>query len=58
MARIRGRECSPFVAEETRGRVLRVQGILRRLPDALERLYKSYRVVLKSIIMQVQVREN
>ncbi len=27
--------------------------VLRRLPDALERLYKRYRVVLKSVIMQV-----
>jgi RNA polymerase sigma-70 factor, ECF subfamily len=30
-----------------------MNGILRRLPEALERLYKRYRVVLKSIIMQV-----
>jgi RNA polymerase sigma-70 factor, ECF subfamily len=30
-----------------------MNGVLRRLPDALERLYKRYRVVLKSIIMQV-----
>ena len=30
-----------------------MDGVLRRLPDALERLHKRYRVVLKSIIMQV-----
>jgi RNA polymerase sigma-70 factor, ECF subfamily len=30
-----------------------MNGILRRRPEALERLYKRYRVVLKSIIMQV-----
>ena len=30
-----------------------MNSILRRRPDALERLYKRYRVVLKSIIMQV-----
>ena len=30
-----------------------MNAILRRLPEALERLYKRYRVVLKSIIMQV-----
>jgi RNA polymerase sigma-70 factor, ECF subfamily len=30
-----------------------MNGVLRRLPDALERLHKRYRVVLKSIIMQV-----
>ncbi len=30
-----------------------MNGILRRLPEALERLYKRYRVVLKSVIMQV-----
>jgi RNA polymerase sigma-70 factor (ECF subfamily) len=30
-----------------------MNGILRKRPDALERLYKRYRVVLKSIIMQV-----
>ena len=30
-----------------------MNGILRRLPEALERLHKRYRVLLKSIIMQV-----
>jgi RNA polymerase sigma-70 factor, ECF subfamily len=30
-----------------------IDGVLRRLPDALERLHKRYRVLLKSIIMQV-----
>jgi RNA polymerase sigma-70 factor, ECF subfamily len=30
-----------------------MNGVLRRLPDALERLHKRYRVLLKSIIMQV-----
>ncbi|MGA7394989.1 MAG: sigma-70 family RNA polymerase sigma factor [Terrimicrobiaceae bacterium] len=30
-----------------------MNGVLRRLPDALERLYKRYQVVLKSVIMQV-----
>ena len=30
-----------------------MNGVLRRLPDALERLHKRYRVVLKSVIMQV-----
>jgi RNA polymerase sigma-70 factor, ECF subfamily len=30
-----------------------MNGILRRRPEFLERLYKRYRVVLKSIIMQV-----
>jgi RNA polymerase sigma-70 factor, ECF subfamily len=30
-----------------------MNGVLRRLPDALERLYKRYKVALKSIIMQV-----
>jgi RNA polymerase sigma-70 factor, ECF subfamily len=30
-----------------------MNGVLRRLPDALERLYKRYQVVLKSIITQV-----
>ena len=30
-----------------------MDGVLRRLPDALERMHKRYRVVLKSIIMQV-----
>ena len=30
-----------------------MDGVLRRLPNALERLHKRYRVVLKSIIMQV-----
>ena len=30
-----------------------MNGVLRRWPDALERLHKRYRVVLKSIIMQV-----
>jgi RNA polymerase sigma-70 factor (ECF subfamily) len=30
-----------------------IDGVLRRLPEALERLYRRYRVVLKSIIMQV-----
>ena len=30
-----------------------MNGILRRLPDALEKLYKRYRVVLRSVVMQV-----
>ncbi|HEY5777977.1 MAG TPA: sigma-70 family RNA polymerase sigma factor [Terrimicrobiaceae bacterium] len=30
-----------------------MNGVLRKWPDALERLHKRYRVVLKSIIMQV-----
>ena len=30
-----------------------MDGILHKWPDALDRLYKRYRVVLKSIIMQV-----
>jgi hypothetical protein len=30
-----------------------MNGVLRRLPDALDRLYKRYRAVLKSIITQV-----
>jgi RNA polymerase sigma-70 factor (ECF subfamily) len=30
-----------------------MNGVLRRLPEALEQLYKRYKVALKSIIMQV-----
>jgi RNA polymerase sigma-70 factor (ECF subfamily) len=30
-----------------------MSGVLRRMPEALDRLHKRYRVVLKSIIMQV-----
>ena len=30
-----------------------MDGVLCRLPEALERLYKRYKVALKSIIMQV-----
>ena len=30
-----------------------MDGILHKWPDALDRLYKRYRVVLNSIIMQV-----
>ena len=30
-----------------------MDGLLRRIPDSLERLYRRYRAVLKSIIMQV-----
>ena len=30
-----------------------MNGILKEWPDALDRLYKRYRIVLKSIIMQV-----
>jgi RNA polymerase sigma-70 factor (ECF subfamily) len=30
-----------------------MKDILRRVPDALDRLHKRYRAVLKSIIMQV-----
>ncbi|CAN5722460.1 sigma-70 family RNA polymerase sigma factor [soil metagenome] len=30
-----------------------MDGLLRRLPDALDRLYRRYRAILRSIIMQV-----
>jgi len=30
-----------------------MDGLIRRLPDALDRLYRRYRAVLRSIIMQV-----
>lgn len=30
-----------------------MDGLIRRLPDALEKLYRRYRAVLRSIIMQV-----
>lgn len=35
-----------------------MEGLLRRIPDALEKLHRRYRTVLKSIIMQVLHDEN